>query len=89
MVKLLVGVGEWETEEELTMKYAFPLVLWQTEDNWNVQAVNASESPWNTEVIGKMLDRTTALENRFIKDVFHITDHIVLEDKEILGYFGK
>lgn len=53
--------------------------------------VNADESPWcDAKVIGKMLDRDEALIHPWIKDVFHITDHMVTDDPEIKTYFeGK
>jgi hypothetical protein len=38
--------------------------------------------------LGRILDRGEALKHEWISDVFHITDHMVADDKEIVGYFS-
>lgn len=86
--KFLIGIGEWDSEDEITMKYAFSLHLWQDDDNWNTRITDADECPWESDGIGKILQREEALDNKYIKDVYHISDHIVAEDNEIIDYFN-
>ncbi|AMP04188.1 hypothetical protein CPter91_1815 [Collimonas pratensis] len=38
--------------------------------------------------LGRILDRTEALAHEWINDVFHITDHMIEDDKEIVEYFS-
>ncbi|WP_269235402.1 hypothetical protein [Flavobacterium flavigenum] len=49
--------------------------------------MDKEESPWQHEILEKILDRKDALEHPWIQEVFHITDHIVDEDKELIAYF--
>ena len=54
-----------------------------------VGLVDAEESPWkDVTFLGRILDRGEALKHEWISDVFHITDHMVADDKEIVGYFS-
>ena len=51
--------------------------------------MDKEESPWkDPEYLGQILDRKEALIHPWLKDVFHITDHIVAEDKIIIDYFS-
>ncbi|WP_286707210.1 hypothetical protein [Flavobacterium sp. 38-13] len=51
--------------------------------------MDREESPWTHQILGKILDRNDALKHPWIKEVFHITDHIVMEDKEVIEYFSE
>jgi hypothetical protein len=49
--------------------------------------VDADQSPWqDAEILGRMLDREEALRHPWIKEVFHITDHMVLEDVPLKSF---
>jgi hypothetical protein len=51
---------------------------------------DAGTSPWkNAKVIGSMLSREAALAHPRIKDVFHITDHIVKDDAVLKAFLEK
>jgi hypothetical protein len=53
-----------------------------------VGLVDAKESPWShATFLGQILDREEALKHSWVKEVFHITDHIVAEDKMVIDYF--
>ncbi|MEP0005294.1 MAG: hypothetical protein ABJ387_09605 [Balneola sp.] len=57
-------------------------------DNFQIGMVNKENSPWsNVELLGRFLDREESLEHEWIDEVFHLTDHILTEDKIVLDYF--
>lgn len=87
-IQLVVSLGEWDADEVPDCRVAFSLVMWATESDYNVRAMNADESPWhNIKILGRMLNRDEALVHPWIDDVFHITDHIVEDDAEIKSFF--
>lgn len=84
----VVSLGDWENDEVPPNRVAFPFRLWEGEENYNVGITNRDESPWkDAKVIGRMLDREEALAHPWIDEVFHITDHIVEDDIEIVNFF--
>lgn len=84
----VIGLGEWETEGVPPSRVAFPFQMWQDENNNNITITNKDESPWkNTKILGRVLDREEALIHPWIKDVFHITDHIFKDDLEVVNFF--
>ena len=84
----LIGLGEWGDDTGPDERLAFPFRIWVKGDNWQVGLVNAEESPWSeTTFLGRLLDRDEALKHPWVQEVFHITDHMVAEDQEIIRYF--
>jgi hypothetical protein len=85
----LIGLGKWGDEAQPKDRIAFPFVIWTNELNYQVGLVDANESPWcDVTFLGPILDREDALKHPWINDVFHITDHMVKEDKMIIDYLG-
>lgn len=85
----MVSLGDWGTDEISENRTSFLFKLWFDNENWNVSILDGEESPWNSEILGKILQRQEALKHPWIKDVFHITDHIVEEDQELIKYFNR
>lgn len=85
----LISLGEWGADEIPESRTSFLFKLWLDNENWNVGILNGEESPWNSEILGKILQREEALNHPWIKDVFYITDHMVEEDQELIKYFNK
>jgi len=83
----LISLGEWGTDEIPENRASFLFKLWLDNKKWNVSILDGEKSPWNSEILGKILQRKEALHHPWIKDVFHITDHIVKEDQELIKYF--
>jgi len=85
----IIGLGEWGSEEAgPDARLAFPFQIWLNEDNFQVGLVNAADSPWShVTFLGRILDRSEALAHPWVKEVFHVTDHMVLDDMEIVNYF--
>ena len=51
--------------------------------------MNKAECQWNdAEMLGTMLDRKEGLKHEWIKEVFHIIDHIVEEDRPVIDYLS-
>jgi len=86
----IIGLGEWGDDEAgPEARLAFPFQIWMDDDNFQVGLVDAADSSWShVTFLGRILDRSEALIRPWIEEVFHITDHMVMEDKEIAIYFG-
>lgn len=85
---VLIGLGDWDEDAEPEKRTAFPVKIREDGDSWAVTVTNKTESPWrNVEFLGKIIDREEALEHPWIKDVYHITDHIMAEDKPVREFF--
>lgn len=85
----LIGLGEWGESGEPEMRTAFAVKIWDDKDNWAVTVTDKEESPWShVDFLGKILNREEALLHKWIKDVYHITDHIVAEDKPVIEFFA-
>lgn len=84
----IISIGDWGTDEEPKNRFAFPFKIWLSESDYQIGLIDKEESPWQHDLLGNILDRNTALEHPSIKDVFHITDHIVVDDNIIVEYFN-
>jgi hypothetical protein len=85
----LIGLGEWGDDATPADRIAFPFQIWTTEESFITGLVNADASPWrHVDFLGRILDREEALNHPWVKDVFHITDHMVTDDKAVTDYFG-
>ena len=89
-VSLIVSIGEWGNDAPPTLRVAVPMRLWAGEDDFNVTVTNASDSPWHdVGILGRVMDRDEALSDPRIKEVFHITDHILDQDTPLKEYLAK
>ena len=85
----IVSLGEWGEGSEPSQRIAFPFRIWTNEENYQVGLMDKDESPWcDAELLGEILNREDALKHDFLKEVFHITDHIVAEDKEVIEFLN-
>jgi len=84
----IISIGDWGTDDEPKNRFAFPFRIWTNEGNYQVGLINKEDSPWKQDLFGNILDRKDALEHTWIKEVFHITDHIVEEDEVLIEYFN-
>jgi hypothetical protein len=84
----LIGLGEWGDDAGPEDRRAFPFQMWLKGDDTVIGLIDAEDSPWSDATfLGRVLDRDEALTHPWIQEVFHITDHIVTEDPEVIGYF--
>ena len=84
----LIGLGAWGEDAGPGDRLAFPFRIWVKDEHPVVTLVDASESPWaDATFLGRLLNRDEALTHPWIKEVFHITDHMLLDDKEIKEHF--
>jgi len=89
-VKLAVGLGEWSEDSGPDGRQSFALDLRVTESRYEVMVTDAADSPWaNASVLGPMLNRAEALAHPRIQEVFHVTDHMVLEDPDLKEHLEK
>ena len=85
----IISLGEWGEGGEPEDRLAFPFRIWTKEGNYQVGLTDKKFSPWShIEFLGRILDREEALSHEWIQEVFHITDHIVAEDKEVIDYLS-
>lgn len=89
VVDAVVSIGEWGEGSEPWDRVAFALRLRSAESEYQVTVVDAAESPWNgVELLGRILDRREALEHERLKEVFHISDHMVRDDRPVREYLN-
>ena len=89
VVEAVVSVGEWGEGAGPWDRVAFPLRLRVAETEYQVTVVDAAESPWQgVELLGRMLNREEALAHERLAEVFHVTDHMVIDDKPIRDHLG-
>lgn len=87
LVTGIISIGDWGTDDKPKNRFAFPFRIWVDETDYQVGLMDREESPWKQDLLGSILDRKEALEHPWIDEVFHITDHIVTEDKIVIEYF--
>ena len=88
-VSVAVSLGEWGEGAMPENRLAFALRIRSADVEFQIMVVDASESSWNdVAFLGRMLDREEALTHPWIKEVFHISDHIVAEDQEVRKYLN-
>lgn len=89
VVECLVVLCEWDdNNENIIKKTGFALTIWVKDDNFNVTLINKDECAWKNIPEVEILDREQSLNHPQKSDLFHITDHIVVDDKEVIAYFG-
>jgi len=85
----LISLGEWGDNAPPERRVAFPFALWRDGENYNVRITNAEVSPWrDVTLMGRILDRTEALQHAWLQEVFQITDQMTEDDPEVRTYFG-
>ena len=85
---VIIGLGEWNEDVGPEKRTAFPVKIWENGDTWAVTVTDQEESPWaDVKLLGEVLNREEALQHPWIKDVYHITDHIMAEDKPLRELF--
>lgn len=86
----IVSLGEWWEDEVPDSRVAFAFEMWPDADTYNVGIIDATSSPWaDARIIGRKLTREEALLHPWLKDVFHITDHMTEDDTEIKAFFAR
>jgi hypothetical protein len=89
-VKIAVGLGEWGQGSESSQRVAFALDLRVFGDQFEVMVTDAAQSHWSdAPFLGKMLDRQAALSHPWVREAFHIVDHLVVEDSPVRDYLAK
>lgn len=86
----LISLGEWAEGSTPEDRRAFAFQIWIDNENYQVGLVDADQSSWkDAKTMGRVLDREEALKDEWISEVFHITDHMLSDDKEIINYFSN
>ena len=87
IVCLAVSIGAWGEGSRPEGRVSFALEMRLGPSSYEVGVRDAASSPWNGKsLLGPMLDRAAALAHPLIKEVFHITDHAVVEDAALKAY---
>lgn len=86
---LLVVMCEWDAAgQHIIRKTGFPLRLWEDADNFNLALLDKDECPWQDLPEVRILSRDESLPHPLKANVFHIADHITLEDQALRNYFS-
>jgi hypothetical protein len=89
VVDAVVSIGEWGEGSGPWGRVAFPFRLLAAKAEYQVTVVDAAESPWQgAELLGRMLDRAEALRHDRLAEVFHISDHMVRDDRPLRDYLN-
>ena len=84
---MVISLGEWGEDSDPNQRRAFALDLRVTDERYEVMVRDASDCPWQkATVLGRILDREEALRDPYLKEVFHVTDHVVMEDEPLKMY---
>jgi hypothetical protein len=84
----IVSLGDWWEDEIPETRVAFAFEMWPDDSNYNVGIIDAAESLWaDVKIIGKKLSREEALQHEWLRDVFHVTDHMTDDDPEVKAFF--
>jgi hypothetical protein len=87
VVLATISLGEWGEGTTPAERVAFALKMRAAESTYDVALIDAAQSPWkDAVVIGRTLDRVDALAHSRLSEVFHITDHMVVEDIPLKRY---
>jgi hypothetical protein len=87
IVSVALSLGEWGEGSTPEDRVAFALRIRLVASDYQVMVCDAKQSLWHDATfLGRMLDRKEALKHPWIKEVFHITDHIVTEDPAVRDY---
>jgi hypothetical protein len=85
-----VSLGEWGGDSKPEQRVAFALEIRSTDEQYSVGVLDADQSPWHeSEFLGRTLNREEALAHPLINVVFHITDHMVVEDLPLKRYLDS
>jgi hypothetical protein len=89
-VSVLISIGEWGNDAPPSDRVAVYIRIWTTAENYQVSVRDAVESPWGeVDIFGPTLNRDEALAHPRIKDVFHLSDHIVTDDLPVIEYLSR
>jgi hypothetical protein len=89
VVSIAAGIGEWGDGTSPSDRVAFALQLRCKDNSYAVSVIDGNESPWtNAAFLGRLLSRAEAMAHPLVTEAFHLTDHMVLEDNPIIGYFS-
>jgi hypothetical protein len=87
---VLVSLGGWGEGTTPEDRVAFALRIRSAKSEYQVMIVDAVQSPWHdVTFLGRVLDRKEAKQHARINEVFHITDQIGIEDKELRDYLNR
>src|SRR5512143_2168351 len=77
VVTVLLGLGEWGEGSTRDQRLAFGLRIWLEGKQFQVGVVDAGDLGWpEPSLLGRRLSRAEALGHPWIKEVFHLSDHI-------------
>jgi hypothetical protein len=88
-VQALISLGAWGDDTGPWDRVAFPLEIEEAPEEFRVRLVEREESPWQeAEVMGRLLSRDESRAHERLQEVFHITDHMVVDDIHLRRFFS-
>jgi hypothetical protein len=77
-VSFAVAIGEWDDNATSESRVCFGVEAKESDSEVLFRVLEPEESPWpNTELLGKMIDRESALNHSNIDDIFLILEEIL------------
>lgn len=79
-IDMLFGLGVWGEQGSPDKRIAFAARVQLVDNIPTIMLVDRAMAPWDTEFLGRVLDRAEALEHPLKQDVFDLFDFIVSDD---------
>ena len=93
VVRTIISIGSWggsDVDDVPSDRVAFAMDIYSRPENFEVSVIDGSASLWaDVELLGRKLDREQALAHPWIKDAFHVTDHMVTEDEPLKTFLAS
>jgi hypothetical protein len=88
-VQVLAGFGDWSEDAPPGLRTAFAFKIWPRETDFVTTILDAKDSNWDTEVLGRILSREDALKHPWLDEVYKLSDHIVRCDEPITAFLNS
>ena len=86
-VNLAIAIGEWDDASSSDDRTCFGLEVYESEDEIQFRVSEPDRSPWpNTDLLGQMLSRDTALKHHLLKEVYLIAGEVTKHHPAINSY---
>ena len=83
-VAAIIGIGDWDESAAPADRRSFGLRMWDDDEGTKFTVQDPSDSPYGTNTyLGQMLTRSAALTDPELSNIFHVAEHIALDDPRV------
>jgi hypothetical protein len=89
-VTMAVAVGEWDDNSDASDRVSVGLEAWSAVSKIQFAVLEPEQSPWaNTDLLGAMLARPTALAHPVLPAIFEVAEHVVTCDERVASFLNR